>query len=326
MAPTSPAPSGWVLPPEEAERVYAVVDEARRAGIAAARPGVPCESVDRAARAVIEQAGYGAAFLHRTGHGVGLEIHEPPYMVGGNATPLATGNVHSVEPGIYLAGRFGVRLEDLVAIEAGGARRLNDAPFAPRAPAGPRMTVETRAVAHGSEAILEDLNQRQREAVTHGEGPLLIVAGAGTGKTQVITRRIAWLIAEKRARPDEILALTFTEKAAAEMESRVDDAGALRLYRRHHRHVPRVRRPPGAELRHRAGHHHPPARVCTEAEVRVFLREHLFDLGLQRFAPLGQPDRHLAALVKLFSRARDEDVSPEEYLAYAERLSREAQD
>jgi Xaa-Pro aminopeptidase len=117
--------------PEEAERVYAVVDEARRAGIAAARPGVPCESVDRAARAVIEKAGYGPAFVHRTGHGVGLEVHEPPYLVGGNTVPLAVGNVHSVEPGIYLSGRFGVRLEDLVAIEPGGARRLNDAPFAP---------------------------------------------------------------------------------------------------------------------------------------------------------------------------------------------------
>jgi Xaa-Pro aminopeptidase len=122
----------WLgAPPEEAERVYAVVDEARRAGIAAARPGVPCENVDRAARAVIEKAGYGAAFLHRTGHGVGLEVHEPPYMVGGNTAPLEVGNVHSVEPGIYLAGRFGVRLEDLVAIEPGGARRLNDAPFVP---------------------------------------------------------------------------------------------------------------------------------------------------------------------------------------------------
>jgi len=117
--------------PEEAERVYAVVDEARRAGIAAARPGVPCENVDRAARAVIEKAGYGPAFLHRTGHGVGLEVHEPPYMVGGNTAQLEIGNVHSVEPGIYLSGRFGVRLEDLVAIEPNGARRLNDAPFAP---------------------------------------------------------------------------------------------------------------------------------------------------------------------------------------------------
>src|SRR5262249_12279694 len=91
-----------------------------------------------------------------------------------------------------------------------------------RAPAGARMTVDTRAVPHGGEAILQPLNERQRAAVTHGAGPLLIVAGAGTGKTHVITSRIAWLIAEKRARPEEILALTFTEKAAAEMESRVD--------------------------------------------------------------------------------------------------------
>jgi Xaa-Pro dipeptidase len=122
----------WLgAPPAEAERVYAIVDEARRAGIDAARPGVPCEAVDRAARAVIEKAGYGEFFLHRTGHGVGLEVHEPPYLVGGNLAALETGNVHSVEPGIYLAGRFGVRLEDLVAVSEEGARRLNDAPFAP---------------------------------------------------------------------------------------------------------------------------------------------------------------------------------------------------
>ncbi len=118
-------------PPAEAERVYAVVDQARRAGIEAARAGVPCEAVDRAARAVIEQAGYGEFFIHRTGHGVGLEVHEPPYLVAGNTTPLAAGNVHSVEPGIYLPGRFGVRLEDLVVVEDDGARRLNQAPFDP---------------------------------------------------------------------------------------------------------------------------------------------------------------------------------------------------
>jgi Xaa-Pro aminopeptidase len=118
-------------PPPEAERVYAIVDDARRTGIDAARPGVACEAVDRAARAVIEKAGYGEFFLHRTGHGVGLEVHELPYLTGGNATPLEVGNVHSVEPGIYLEGRFGVRLEDLVVIEAGGARRLNHAPIDP---------------------------------------------------------------------------------------------------------------------------------------------------------------------------------------------------
>ena len=76
--------------------------------------------------------------------------------------------------------------------------------------------------ATAAEEIVQGLNPEQLRAVTHGDGPLLIVAGAGTGKTQVITRRIAWLIATKRARPEEILALTFTDKAAAEMESRVD--------------------------------------------------------------------------------------------------------
>ncbi|TMQ69305.1 MAG: aminopeptidase P family protein [Candidatus Eisenbacteria bacterium] len=118
-------------PPAEAEKVYAVVDRARRAGIDAARAGVPCQDVDRAARAVIEDAGYGEFFIHRTGHGVGLEVHEPPYLMGGNRAPLEAGNVHSVEPGIYLPGRFGVRLEDLVAVEEGGANRLNRAPFDP---------------------------------------------------------------------------------------------------------------------------------------------------------------------------------------------------
>jgi len=87
--------------------------------------------VDAAARAVIEAAGYGEQFVHRTGHGVGLEIHEPPYLVTGNQALLATGMVHSVEPGIYLSGRFGVRLEDLVVVEAGGGRRLNQAPLDP---------------------------------------------------------------------------------------------------------------------------------------------------------------------------------------------------
>lgn len=122
----------WLgAPPPEAEKVYAIVDEARRAGIAAVRAGVPAESVDRAARMVIERAGYGPSFTHRTGHGVGLEIHEAPYIVGGNAKPLLAGMTHSVEPGIYLNGRFGIRLEDIVAVEEGGARRLNQAPLVP---------------------------------------------------------------------------------------------------------------------------------------------------------------------------------------------------
>jgi DNA helicase-2/ATP-dependent DNA helicase PcrA len=187
------------------------------------------------------------------------------------------------------------------------------------------MTVEARAHAHGIEGILQDLNHQQREAVTHGGGPLLIVAGAGTGKTHVITSRIAWLIAAKQARPEEILALTFTDKAAAEMESRVDvmvpygytDATIATF----HAFGDRLVRNFGIEL----GFTTRP-RVCTEAEVRVFLREHLFDLGLERYAPLGQPDRNLAALVRCFSRARDEDVSPEDYLAYARALGARAGD
>jgi Xaa-Pro aminopeptidase len=125
-------------PPSEFERVYDVVNAAREAGIAAVRAGVPASSVDAAARGVIERAGYGPTFVHRTGHGVGLEIHEPPYLVAGNDAPLTAGMVHSVEPGIYLPGRFGVRLEDLVVVEPGGARRLNHAPFSPvAAAAGP---------------------------------------------------------------------------------------------------------------------------------------------------------------------------------------------
>jgi Xaa-Pro aminopeptidase len=121
-------------PDEEARRVYAIVNQAREAGIAASRGGVPAESVDHAARSVIDRAGYGSFFTHRTGHGVGLEVHEPPYLVAGNASVLREGMVHSVEPGIYLPGRFGVRLEDLVVVEAAGARRLNRAPFDARPP------------------------------------------------------------------------------------------------------------------------------------------------------------------------------------------------
>ncbi len=127
--------SFWLgTPPAEFARLYAVVDEARARGIEAARAGATCEEVDRAARGVIERAGHGAHFIHRTGHGVGLEVHEPPYLVAGNRILLERGMVHSVEPGIYLPGRYGVRLEDLVVVEEGGGRRLNQAPRDPRPP------------------------------------------------------------------------------------------------------------------------------------------------------------------------------------------------
>jgi len=115
-------------PRGEVAEVHAIVHEAQEAAFGAAGPGVPGEEVDRAARRVIEGAGYGHAFIHRTGHGIGLEEHEEPYLVEGNHRPLEPGNCFSIEPGIYLAGRFGVRIEDIVTLTEDGAVRLNHAP------------------------------------------------------------------------------------------------------------------------------------------------------------------------------------------------------
>jgi Xaa-Pro dipeptidase len=115
------------LEPELA-RVYEVVRAANEAGRAAAGPGVPAEEVDRAARAVIEDAGYGAYFTHRTGHGLGLEVHEPPYIVAGNEHPLEPGMTFTVEPGVYLPGRGGVRIEDDVVVTSDGAESLTTFP------------------------------------------------------------------------------------------------------------------------------------------------------------------------------------------------------
>ena len=115
-------------PPEEYERVHDVVREAQRAAVEAVEPGAAAEEIDRAAREVIEDAGYGDRFVHRTGHGVGLDVHENPYVVEGNETELEPGMVFSVEPGVYLPGKFGVRIEDLVAVTEDGHERLNDSP------------------------------------------------------------------------------------------------------------------------------------------------------------------------------------------------------
>jgi len=110
-------------------RVHAAVVAAQEAGVRAAVAGASGEAVDAAARAVLADAGYGPWFITRTGHGIGLEVHERPYLVRGNAEPLAPGMAFSVEPGVYLPGRFGVRVEDIVLVAAdGGPKRLNDAP------------------------------------------------------------------------------------------------------------------------------------------------------------------------------------------------------
>jgi Xaa-Pro aminopeptidase len=114
-------------PSAELRQVYAVVQAAQEAGVHAVRPGVPCQEVDAAARRVIVQAGYGDYFTHRVGHGIGLDGHEEPYMVAGNTLPLSPGMAFSVEPGVYLPGQFGVRIEDIVVCTETGAARLNQA-------------------------------------------------------------------------------------------------------------------------------------------------------------------------------------------------------
>jgi Xaa-Pro aminopeptidase len=115
-------------PPKGFDEVFRAVLDAQDAGVAAVRPGVPIQEVDRAARAVVRDAGFADRFIHRTGHGIGLELHEPPYVVEGNETRLETGMTFSVEPGIYLEGRFGVRIEDVVAVTGDGVERLNRSP------------------------------------------------------------------------------------------------------------------------------------------------------------------------------------------------------
>jgi DNA helicase-2/ATP-dependent DNA helicase PcrA len=176
----------------------------------------------------------------------------------------------------------------------------------------------------GMGALLGGLDADQLRAVTHGDGPMLVVAGAGTGKTQVITRRIAWLIATRRARPSQILALTFTDKAAEEMAVRVDQLvpygytdTAIATF---HAFGDGLIRDYALELGLPTD-----VRVLSRPEVVIFLREHLFEFELDLYRPLGDPTRFLAALATLFSRCKDEDISPADYEAFAARVAVEAQ-
>src|SRR5262245_60721093 len=181
----------------------------------------------------------------------------------------------------------------------------------------------TATLDRAAREILTDLNPEQAKAVAHGEGPLLIVAGAGTGKTTVLTRRIAYLIATRRARPEEILALTFTAKAALAMEERVDvlvpyGYADVRIAT-FHAFGDWLLREHALELGLT-----PAFRVLNRAEQVLFLRTRLFELPLAHFRPLGNPTRHLQALAGLFGRAKDEDVAPEAFLAHAAALEAEA--
>ena len=181
-----------------------------------------------------------------------------------------------------------------------------------------------RAFEEGLKHLLADLNDEQYEAVTHGEGPLLVVAGAGTGKTQVITRRVAWLIAQQRALPEEILALTFTDRAAEEMQGRVD-----RLVPYGYATTPiKTFHAWGDELLRENSHRlgiSGDLRVLGRAEVVLLLREHLFELGLSRFAPLGDPTRFLSDIAGYISRAKEEGVGAEQISSFAGSLTARAE-
>ncbi len=165
--------------------------------------------------------------------------------------------------------------------------------------------------------LLEGLNEAQRQAVTHESGPLLIVAGAGTGKTTVLTRRYAYLLQEQGLSPDQILALTFTDKAANEMEERVLQllpTGAYDFWiSTFHAFCQRVLEAHALEIG--LPNHF---RVLSSTDAWLLLKRHLNELPLDHYRPLGHPVKFLRALVQHISRAKDEGVTPEAYLAFAQ--------
>ncbi|HSX40051.1 MAG TPA: UvrD-helicase domain-containing protein, partial [Candidatus Saccharimonadales bacterium] len=169
------------------------------------------------------------------------------------------------------------------------------------------------------------LNQEQLSAIHHGDGPLLIIAGAGTGKTTVVTERIKYLISQKNIAPSEILALTFTDKAAREMEERVDIAmpyGYTQMWiSTFHAFCDRVLRADAFHIGLNPGY-----KLATESESVFFLRQNIFKLNLEYFRPLGNPTKFLQGLLQHFSRLKDEDVSPEEYLTWAQKQKGDPQE
>lgn len=167
--------------------------------------------------------------------------------------------------------------------------------------------------------LLEGLNDAQKQAVTSGEGPLLIIAGAGTGKTTVITRRIAWLLATGKAKPEEVLALTFTEKAAQEMAERVDlllPYGYLDLWvLTFHGFAEKILAEFGMEIGLS-----PDAKLLDETETCLLMRDHWERFSLEYFEVRGNPAKQIREFYDHFSRLQDEGITPDEYLAYAMKL------
>ncbi|MCK4244645.1 MAG: UvrD-helicase domain-containing protein, partial [Candidatus Omnitrophica bacterium] len=173
--------------------------------------------------------------------------------------------------------------------------------------------------------LLKELNQEQKHAVTHKKGPLLIVAGAGTGKTKVITERIVWLILSKTAQPSEILALTFTEKAANEMLGRVDLAMPLGYEEiwvsTFHSFCDRLLREEGLAIGLNTKY-----KILSEAEQWHFIRKNLYQFNLEYYRPLSDPTQFIYALLTLFNRAKDNDVTVEEFLAFSKQTESDSRD
>lgn len=166
---------------------------------------------------------------------------------------------------------------------------------------------------------MENLNKQQLEAVSHTDGPLLIVAGAGTGKTTVITRRMAYLIEQKLAKPDEILALTFTEKAAGEMQERLDLLMPLGYYdswvSTFHSFCERILKSHALDIGISNDF-----KILSETEQWVFVYKNFEKFKLDYYRPLGSPNRFIDSLLSHFSRCKDEMITPQEYLNYAQNL------
>ncbi|PIW91720.1 MAG: hypothetical protein COZ91_00390, partial [Candidatus Nealsonbacteria bacterium CG_4_8_14_3_um_filter_39_7] len=161
----------------------------------------------------------------------------------------------------------------------------------------------------------DELNKEQREAVVHGDGPLLIVAGAGTGKTKVITERIAYLIEAKKARPDEILALTFTEKAAEEMEERADKLlpyGYVDLWiSTFHSFCERILKDHGLDIGLSNDF-----KLADQTAAWLLMKKNIDKFSLDYYRPLGNPNKFIHALISCFSRCKDQGISPEDFLKH----------
>lgn len=175
------------------------------------------------------------------------------------------------------------------------------------------------------DGLLDNLNDQQRQAVQHTAGPLLIVAGAGTGKTTVVTRRIAHLVEQGLAQADEVLALTFTEKAAGEMQERLDlllPLGHRDLWvSTFHSFCQRILELHGLDIGLPGE-----AKLVTETQAWVLIHDNLDRFTLDYYRPLGNPQKFVSALIKHFSKCKDELISPEDYLRHAETLALDLDD